>query len=129
MWYLKKFSTESNYQAFKGSVDYIEPNVSLITDNNIINYNKFVIRVINFKYFDFDKQDFITCQAEENMTWEEFVNSEYNTLGLYISYNVLYAPGRYRIYNTKDFYNDIKPTDIIIENESYQHGSMQDLEI
>ena len=42
MWYLKKFSTESDYQAFKRSMEYLEPNVSLITDNNKINYNPII---------------------------------------------------------------------------------------
>lgn len=122
MRYLKKFNTESDYQVFKESVDYIEPNVSLITDNNIIKYNKFIPKIITFFFNDSE------YTAKEGMTWEAFVNSEYNTLGLYISYNVLYAPGRYRIYNTKDFYNDIKPTDIIIDNESYQHASIADFD-
>ena len=39
MKYLKKFSIESDYQVFKTSADYIEPNVSVIEEDNKCCYN------------------------------------------------------------------------------------------
>lgn len=37
----------------------------------------------------------ISCQAEEGMTWEEWCNSSYNTLGYYTSGNLVYRDGTY----------------------------------
>lgn len=48
MRYLKKFSTESDYQTFKEGVEYLEPNVSSITDNNKIYYNSISL----YKFID-----------------------------------------------------------------------------
>ena len=121
MYYLKRFQTDVDYQSFKGGVEYIEPNVSAIIENNEIKYNGLIKKIITFLFRDSE------YMAKEGMTWEQFVNSEYNTIGLYISDNILYAPGDYRIYNIKDFYNNVNITDYIIENESYDTSSMTDL--
>ena len=42
MKYLKKFSTESDYQTFKSSAEYIEPNVSVTEESTTIYYNPIV---------------------------------------------------------------------------------------
>lgn len=42
MKYLKKFETETAYNTFKTSQDYITPNVSLVTDDNVVYYNPYV---------------------------------------------------------------------------------------
>lgn len=39
MKYLKKFQTDADYQAFKSSTNYIEPNVSAIEEGNSLFYN------------------------------------------------------------------------------------------
>ena len=68
--------------------------------------------------------DGMTLYAENGMTWEEFVNSEYNTLGLEI---INRSDNIYDIYYDQDHgyivgnheYNPINYTDIISSSEQY----------
>ena len=43
MKYLKKFNTHSEYETFKQSAEYIEPNVSVCVNENEVHYNPIVI--------------------------------------------------------------------------------------
>lgn len=66
----------------------------------------------------------MTLYAEDDMTWEEYVNSEYNTLGLEI---INRSDNIYDIYYDQDHgyivgnheYNPINYTDIISSSEQY----------
>ena len=42
MKYIKLFETASEYQAFKESTDYIEPNVSYSIDTDVVHYNPYI---------------------------------------------------------------------------------------
>ena len=76
MKYLKDFSTESDYQTFKGGGDWATPNVSFINKDKRIFYNKksnifYTLQTIyNIK---------TSHQALPGMTWDDWVNSEYYT--------------------------------------------------
>lgn len=65
----------------------------------------------------------VSYQAEEGMTWGEWVNSKYNTCGAYILSNgkiTLRASDFDYIYNTTtDEYNGVYKTDIIQNNHQY----------
>lgn len=76
MKYLKKFQTNADYQAFKSSNDYITPNVSVITKDDTIVFEPFVVPAAVFTFTVNGNQ----YQAEEGMTWQQFVDSEYNTV-------------------------------------------------
>lgn len=86
MKYTKKFQTESDYQAFKNSNNWITPNVSVIeeaSDSEVIKYNPFLFLlsfIINNPY-----GTHTNFQAEEGMMWEEWVKSSYNLDGYVIS--------------------------------------------
>jgi hypothetical protein len=76
MKYLKDFSTESDYQAFKSAGDWATPNVSFINKDKRTFYNKKTIifytvqTIYNIK---------VNHQALPGMTWNDWVNSEYYT--------------------------------------------------
>ena len=85
MKYLKKFQTESDYQTFKSGGDWVTPNISVIeekisgNDNNYVMFNEakpistFTVGVTS-SYIDVEgPYEFV-----EGMTWDEFLNSEYN---------------------------------------------------
>lgn len=79
MKYLKKFSTESEYQTFKNGDDWVTPNVSAIEEDNGLFYNE-IPKLISFTVYcggdGFTKE----YTAEEGMTWEEWINSgKYDT--------------------------------------------------
>ena len=66
MKYIKKFKTDSEFQSFKGSKDYVTPNISHIveTENNILRENiKFTI----------DGKEY---NAGKHMTWEEWIGHD-----------------------------------------------------
>jgi hypothetical protein len=85
MKYLKKFQTNADYQAFKSSSEYVEPNLSAIENDNTIFYEPVKPTLITFTISN------IEYQAEEGMTWEEWCNSEYNKNGFYIKNSAPYA--------------------------------------
>ena len=96
--YLKLFNKLSDYETFKGGLDWITPNVSLILENGKqMRYNKRVvlpskpnIPSTNLITFTIDGVEY---QAEEGMTWGEWVESKYNT----IQYTI--CPGDYIVSN------------------------------
>mgnify|MGYP003452310931 CR=1 FL=1 len=97
MKHLKLFNNESEYQSFTESADYVTPNVCAVKDGQGSVKKDFVFfnpeEEINVNLITFYVVD-TSYQCEEGMTWEEFVNSEYNSEGLfqinnynYIEYN------------------------------------------
>lgn len=96
MKHLKLFNNESEYQSFTESADYVTPNVCAVKDGQGGVKKDFVFfnpeEEINVNLITFYVVD-TSYQCEEGMTWEEFVNSEYNSEGLfqisgnYVKYN------------------------------------------
>ena len=77
--HLSKYSSEADYNNNKDN--HVKPYISLITTSpKKMKYEKKVLT--NLITFYIDNTQY---QAEEGMTWEEWVNSEYNTDGFYIS--------------------------------------------
>ena len=76
--------------------------ISEITDRNS--------KIINFKI------DGVTYQAERGMTWEEWVNSEYNVLGVYFDYS---TPSLTMIYYLN---NDISLGGVLVGAESHEYA-------
>ena len=76
MKYLKDFSTESEYQAFKSAGDWATPNVSFINKDKRTFYNK---QTIIFYTLEPRYNEQTTHQALPGMTWNDWVNSEYYT--------------------------------------------------
>ena len=70
MEYLKSFTTDADYQAFKGG-DFITPNVSAIEDTNIVHYNPAPNTIIFYL-------DGAIKYAYSGMTFEEWTNSKFN---------------------------------------------------
>lgn len=63
----------------------------------------------------------LQCQAEENMTWEQWVNSKYNNIPSSDQVNIWPDAGvvinGYNIYNSDWF--TVNPSDVIINNSEY----------
>ena len=76
MKYLKDFSTESDYQTFKGNGDWATPNVSFIYKDRKLVYNKETIIFYTVQTIYNIKTNH---QALPGMTWNDWVNSEYYT--------------------------------------------------
>ena len=103
MKYLKLFNTETDYQSYKNGSGFITPNVSYI-NNASVYYNPRVIKLITFKIAD------RTHQAEEGMTWNDWIDSKYNTNGFYYDRAIRSPEG---------FIVVCDITDIIINNTHY----------
>lgn len=84
MKYLKKFQTNTDYQTFKSSSEYVEPNVSVIENDNTIFYEP--VKSPTLITFTVNGAEY---QAEEGMTFYDWAMSEYYdsscrlTLGFY----------------------------------------------
>ena len=66
--------------------------------------------------------DDIGCQAEEGMTWEDYIDSEYNTIGAFIQYNEkisISAQSPYIYDYTINDINGVNNTDIIQNYHEY----------
>lgn len=74
---IKLFSTDSDRTTYESSASYETPYVSKVTADNSVHYNK-PIRIITFTI---DGDEF---QAQEGMTWNEWLNSSYNINGFII---------------------------------------------
>lgn len=85
MKYIKRFSKVSDYETFRGGGEYITPNISLIDDGKRVYSEKKVNNESNLITFRINN---IEYQAEEGMTWAEWCDSKYNSIGLYVLMNV-----------------------------------------
>ena len=64
----------------------------------------------------------VTYQAEEGMTWGEWIDSDYNTEGFGVSANEILAPNGYYVwenYNHSGSPNKVVVGDTIVENYDY----------
>lgn len=60
-------------------------------------------------------------QAEEGMTWGEWVDSEYNTGGFIVKSSLISKEGDYKNIHTSRSYSPVSSTDVIIENHTYYY--------
>lgn len=127
MKYLKRFQTNADYQAFKGSSDYVKPNLSAIEDSidSPVRYNPIpqlstftIINNASGMKLDWTSK---TLEFTPGMTWGEWVNSEYNTINGLIYDNYYFevsGPGGYarvELNNSTDQTKDME----IINGETY----------
>lgn len=79
MKYMKIFRTYSEYEQYVNSDEFEKPNMSLIEESETISItpeeedNLFTFRIGDVEY-----------QAEEGMTWADWCDSKYNSIGLRI---------------------------------------------
>ena len=73
---------------------------------------------ITFDIKDGDSEDVFTLQANEGMTWTEWVDSEYNTLGLYVEDNSIKIAAD-RCLRTGSNSSNILANDAIVGNNTY----------
>lgn len=124
MKHLKLFNNESEYQSFTESADYVTPNVCAVKDGQGGVKKDFVFfnpeEEINVNLITFYIGD-TPYQCEEGMTWEEFVNSEYNTEGLFQinNYNNIEYNQKIIVLNHVMVFN----TDIILNGNIYEFYS------
>ena len=81
MKYINRFSTNADYQAFTEGGGYVTPNICYVTESKGLKFKpkeKSAPVLITFTV------DGIEYQAEEGMTWEKWVNSDYNIDGYII---------------------------------------------
>lgn len=132
MKYLRKFQTNADYQAYKGGGDWVTPNVSLITGDNNIVYEPLAsaVSLITFTIYS------VEYQAEEGMTWGEWVDSEYNTKSdTFTNHDpYIHAGGESFICSeneAEDGYLNtrVRVDDIIISNKTYYYKSISPVSI
>ena len=117
--FFKRFAAHSDYETFKSSAEYIMPNISVCDDDKLnVHYNP-IPPLINFNIDD------ESYQALEGMTWDNWINSQYNINNKFRIYYagpspliVLTSNTSYEIYNN-DVTVSIKNSDIIINNYNY----------
>lgn len=124
MKHLKLFNNESEYQSFTESADYVTPNVCAVKDGQGGVKKDFVFfnpeEEINVNLITFYVVD-TSYQCEEGMTWEEFVNSEYNSEGLFQinNYNSIEYNQKIIVLNHVMVFN----TDTILNGNIYEFYS------
>lgn len=127
MKHLRIFEKSTDYQSFKVSADYIEPNVSVVKElatSEAIKYNPIVVSsVISFTV------DGVAFQADRGMYWHEWLESDYNTVGAFQANPDVWATviwnnkaltlnGEY-VYCTDSTYAELE-SDAIVENGAYE---------
>ena len=111
---IKLFSTNSDRTTYESSASYETPYVSKVTADNSVHYNK-QIRIIEFTFCP-NSGSPITLQAEEGMTWGEWVNTSYNITNFSNSgLHILNGP----FIVGKPSTGSVSPNDIIVINEIY----------
>ena len=103
MKHLKLFQTEAEYTAYKNGNDFVTPNVSYIVDSTNTFYNP--IKLITFTVEN------VSYQAIEGMTWEDWVNSSYNTNNYINAGTYIGKDNEYGSINKSNI--AVLPTDII----------------
>jgi hypothetical protein len=104
MKYINKFSTNADYQAFTEGGGYVTPNICYVTELKGLKFKpkEKYVPILRFTV------NGVEYQAQEGMTWKEFINSEYNT-------------GQFRIqgaYLTKDGLLVYYSNGVIVQNSS-----------
>jgi hypothetical protein len=118
MKYLKYFEEASAYEAYKNGSDFILPNVSYVADTKDVKFNP---NAASANLIEFTVEG-TPYQAEEGMTWEEFVESSYNdgnfgTASWEVDEEIKYIYYKDRQIRIEE-YGDIEP----LTNEINPHG-------
>jgi hypothetical protein len=118
MKHLKLFNDTASYEAYKNSEDYVLPNVSYVEETKGVSYEPYVAPVILIEF----TVEGTPYQAEEGMTWEEFVESSYNdgnfgTASWEVDDEIKYIYYKDRQIRIEE-YGDIEP----LTNEINPHG-------
>ena len=103
---IKLFSTDNDRTTYESSASYETPYVSKVAADNSVHYNR-PLRIISFTINN------VSYQALEGMTWEQWVNTEYNTRGWSISDDTIVDPVGYII-------ADAAPNEQIQDNYNYR---------
>lgn len=110
------------------SVSYVIENDKLYTTPENNGEITFKILVEN-GYWDNDEyinlNETLTLKAVNSMTWNEFIDSEYNTLNFRYKYNTIWFDYN-KTFNLRYNYGDcVGLDDIIIPNYEYVSGEME----
>ena len=128
--HLKLFANHTAYEAAKNNID--KPNVVMCQQEGDIHYNK-PAALITFQIIDNVYSTQYECHAEEGMTWGDWVESSYNTLGLDVAENpyqcYISKPNEdYVIFSDNTFNDTIRTScsEQIVENKTYFADSLLD---
>ena len=102
----------------RGGGEYITPNISLIDDGKRVYSEKKVNNEVNLITFTIAGAEY---QAEEGMTWGEWVDSEYNVISAFISADGYLRCGNLGILTST--YNNVESNKLILHGESYLIGN------
>ena len=108
----------------RGGGEYITPNISLIDDGKLVCIENKVSNEITF-YID-DGVDIIPMKALSNMTWEEFVNSEYTNQNSMFTNFRLFDMGSY---NGIMFYHEEAMQDLVLYDNNFLGNNVRDYDI
>lgn len=109
--HLTKFDTQSQYEQFKNTSDFVKPNVTYCEGDNQVYYAPDNVIIITFIFNN--KQ----YQAEEGMTWQQWVNSNYNIDGFYIYNDYVLSSASDNVETSSNI--EVISSDFIINGESY----------
>lgn len=101
---IKLFSTNSDRTTYESSASYETPYVSKVTADNSVHYNR-PVQIITFKI------NTIQYQAENGMTWGDWINSEYNINDNFVIYNSGILSS-----NLSSAVENVTPQDVIVAN-------------
>ena len=113
---IKLFSTDSDRTTYESSASYETPYVSKVAADNSIHYNK-QVRIIEFTFNTVATSTIL--QAEEGMTWGEWVNSSYNITNFYISEDYIRDGALLVGKSDVGSISPVGPDDIIVINGIY----------
>ena len=116
MKYLKYFEEASAYEAYKNGSAYVLPYVSYIVDGAEVRFNPNAAPANLIEFI----VDGISYQAEEGMTWQDFVDSNYNDGYVIINRGYVNCGGG-RIDNEGSF---ALASDVIVNGRTYNRAPM-----
>lgn len=114
--YIKLFETMSEYEAFTNSEEFVKPNVSYVKNTNEVKFNP---NAASANLIEFTV-DGISYQAEEGMTWQDFVDSNYNDGYVVINRGYVNCGGA-RIDNEGSY---VLASDVIVNGRTYNRAPM-----
>ena len=126
---IKLFSTDNDRTTYESSASYETPYVSKVAADNSVHYNK-QIRTIEFtiqeRHYDSGSHLVTTSvqySALEGMTWQSWINSEYNIHNFRLSDGSILYENNYSDYgiwfSVQNNNLNVAPGDTIIENNTY----------
>lgn len=122
------YNNKQNFEQDKDSIT--DHSIVFIQDTKEISTHGTVYKTVNWSVLDGPELITFTIshitentyQAEEGMTWEEWISSEYNIDGYIINYNRVYTAS-----NSTYYVDGVSSSAVIINNHLYvsarSHGS------